>query len=81
MSRLTRMCCHLISGREAFLSPRPPYNVHEKPGLISRLLGKISEFESVEMVWWKVASVNTGIDVWKAEVQCGDHWLNSISHE
>jgi hypothetical protein len=55
------------------------------------LLGKISEFESVEiiasskcaneMVWWKVASVNTGMDGWKAEVQCGDYLLNSISHE
>ena len=81
MSRLTRMCCHLISGREAFLSPRPPYNVHEKPGLISRLLGKISEFESVEMVWWKVELLNTSVDGWTAEDQRGDYRLNSILHD
>jgi len=59
--------------------------------LRSRLLGKISEFETVEniaepecadgVVWWKVNSLNPSLDGWMAEGQCGDYWLNLISHD
>lgn len=63
----------------------PPNNVREKPGLSSRLLGKLNALEKFTilagpkcangMVWWKVASENTGLDGWTAEGQNGSYWL------
>ncbi len=70
----------------AIVSAGSPNNVREKPGLGSRLVGKIYEYETVRitagpkcadgLVWWKIVSENTGIDGWTAEGKDGDYWLN-----
>ena len=78
----------LQKDHDAIVSAGSPNNVREKPGLKSRLIGKLNEYERVDiiagpkcadgMVWWKVYSYNTGLDGWTSEGQGGDYWLNSI---
>lgn len=72
-------------GDYANLSAGPPNNVREKAGTSYRLLGKLAEYETVEilagpkcangMVWWKVRSLNTGLDGWTVEGSGIDRYL------
>lgn len=71
------------------ISSGPPNIVREKPGLKSKILGKLFEYERLDilagpkcvdgMIWWKVKSINTGMDGWTAEGKDGDYWLIPVN--
>jgi hypothetical protein len=75
-------------GDMILVSGGPPNNVREKPGLGSRLLGQVFEYEKAEiiagpkcadgMVWWKIYSIYSGLDGWTAEGKNGDYWLSLL---
>ena len=78
----------LVKDDMIIVSSGTPNNVREKPGVNSRLEGKFFPYEALEylagpkcadgLVWWKVYSLNTGLDGWTAEGQGGDTWINSL---
>lgn len=80
----------LETGRVAMVNAGPPNNVREKAGLSERKLGNLQANETLEilagpkcadgMVWWKVYSLNTGLDGWTAEGRLGDPWLSWFSY-
>jgi hypothetical protein len=77
-------------GNVAMVNAGSANNVREKAGSNNRLLGTFQPGESLEvragpkcangMVWWKVYSLNTGLDGWTAEGPWGNPWLSWVNN-